>query len=118
MASSHLRARRSKRFVKSMARSGERAMLYFREGLALVDRGIWSRISRADVFGARSDEPVVVVLLDDVRCPAGDTADREDGCKEVDIDAKQGVGGGGVEVHVGIELLLLLDEQLDLAGHL
>ncbi len=29
-----------------------------------------------------------------------------------------GVGGGGVEVDVGVELLLLLHEELDLAGHI
>ena len=89
----------------------------WRTGLAFSDGDVGRGVGRAGVVGARTDEAVVVVLLDDVGGPAGDAADGEDGSEEVDVDAERGVGGGGVEVDVGVELLLLLDEELDLAGH-
>ena len=69
-----------------------------------VGRGVGG----ADVVGAGTDEAVVVVLLDDVGGPAGDAADGEDGGEEIDVDAERGVGGGGVEVDVGVELLFVL----------
>ena len=81
--------------------------------------GCRGRGGGADVFGAGTDEAVVVVLLDDVGGPAGDAADwRGWGVKRSMFDAEGGVGGGGVEVDVGVELLLLLDEELDLARHI
>jgi len=84
---------------------------------AVGDRRVGCGIGRANVLGARADEAVVVVLLDDVGGPSGDAADGEDGSEEVDVDSESGVGGGGVKVDVGVELLFLFDEELDLAGH-
>src|SRR5271155_201125 len=92
-------------------------MLAYGAGLAFSDRDIRRRIGRAGIVSARTDEAVVVVLLDDVGGPAGDAADGEDGSEEVDVDAEGGVGGGRVEVDVRVELLLLLDVELNLAGH-
>ena len=77
-------------------------------GLAFFDGDVRRGVGGAGVVGARTDEAVVVVLLDDVGGPAGDAADGEDGGEEVDVDAKGGVGGGGVEVDIGVELLGLL----------
>src|SRR5881409_2040185 len=45
--------------------------------LAAVDRNVRG-VGRAGVFRARPDQPVVGVLLHDVRGPPGDAADRED----------------------------------------
>src|SRR5712691_3682725 len=45
--------------------------------LALLERKVPLRILRAYVLGARADEPVVGVLLQHVRGPAGDAADGE-----------------------------------------
>src|SRR5260370_15225825 len=87
-------------------------------GLAFSEWNVGRGVGGAGVVGARADEAVVVVLLDDMSGPARDAADGEDGSEEVDVDAESGVGGGGVEVDVGVELLLLLDEELDLAGHI
>ena len=84
--------------------------------LALFDWSVGCRVGGAGVVGAGADEAVVVVLLDDVSGPAGDAADGEDGREEVDVDAEGGVGGGGVEVDVGVELHFLFDEEFDLAG--
>jgi len=84
--------------------------------LALFDWGVGCWVGGAGVVGAGADEAVVVVLFDDVSGPSGDTADGEDWSEEVDVDAEGGVGGGGVEVDVGVELLFLLHEELDLAG--
>ena len=58
------------------------------------------------------------MLLDDVGGPSGDAADGEDRGEEVDVDAEEGVSRGRVKVDVGVELLLLFDEELDLAGHI
>src|SRR5213593_3468847 len=43
----------------------------------------------ADVVGAGTDQPVVVVLLDDVGAPSGDASGRDDGGEEVDGDAER-----------------------------
>ena len=54
---------------------------------ALSDGGIGGGIVGADVIGARADEAVVIMLLDDMCSPTGDTADGEDRREEVDVDA-------------------------------
>src|SRR5882762_2923909 len=87
------------------------------EGLAFSEGNVRRGVGGAGVVGAWTDEAVVVVLLDDVGGPAGDAANGEDGSEEVDVDAEGGVGGGGVKVDVGVELLRVFDEELDLAGH-
>src|ERR1700745_198798 len=87
------------------------------EGLAFSDGDVWRGVGGAGVVGARTDKAIVVVLLDAVSGPAGDAADGEDGGEEVDVNAEGRVGGGGVEVDVGVELLGLLHEELNLAGH-
>src|SRR5256885_14406 len=46
--------------------------------LPLLDRNECLWIWRADVVGSRADQPVVLVLLEHVRGPAGNAADRED----------------------------------------
>ena len=51
------------------------------------------------------------MLLHDVGGPAGDTRDGEDRSEQIDVDPERGVGAGGVEVDVGVELLLALDER-------
>src|ERR1700677_3547557 len=86
-------------------------------GLAFGYRDVGGGVGWSEVVGAGADEAIVVVLLDDVGGPAGDAADGEDGSEEVDVDAEGGVGGGGIEVDVGVEFLCILDEELDLAGH-
>src|ERR1035438_10269849 len=85
---------------------------------SIVDRDPVRRILGADVFSAGTDEAIVVELFDDVGGPSGDAADGENGRIEVDVDAQRGVGGGGVEIHVGVELFVGLDIELDGAGHL
>src|SRR5580704_9802158 len=86
-------------------------------GLTLRYGDVWGGVGGAYVVGTGADEAVVVVLLDDVSGPAGDPTDSEDGGEEVNVDTERGVGGGGVEVDVGVELLFLLDVELDLARH-
>ena len=58
------------------------------------------------------------MLLDDMGGPSGDAADGEDRGEKIDVNAEQGLGGGGVEVDIGVELLLLLHEEFDLARHI
>ena len=71
-------------------------------------------VDRANVIGARADQPVIVELFDDVRGPSAHPRDREDGREEVHVDAECVVGGSRIEVHIGVELLLSLYEVLDL----
>jgi hypothetical protein len=59
---------------------------------ALFDGDPVGGVDGADVFGAGTDEAVVVELLDDVGGPACDAADGEDGRVEIDVDAEGGVG--------------------------
>src|SRR5678816_3644339 len=59
----------------------------------------------ADVVRARANQPVVVVLLDDVRAPAGDAAGGDHRGEEIDGDAERIEQGRRVEVDVGDEPL-------------
>ena len=76
------------------------------------------RILRADVLGPRPNQPVVRVLLEDVRGPAGDAAHRENRREQVDRDPERVVGGRRVEIDVRVELLFRLDQRLDALRHL
>src|SRR5450759_3341497 len=60
---------------------------------AFLHRHIFLWVDRADVIGARANQPVIVELFDDVRGPAADPRDREDGREQVHIDAERVVGG-------------------------
>jgi hypothetical protein len=59
---------------------------------AIAEFDIGGGVDGAYVFGAGADEAVVVELLDDVGCPAGDTAYGKDRGVEIDVDAEGGVG--------------------------
>src|SRR5262249_14525353 len=72
----------------------------------------------ADILGARPDQTVVVVLLDDVRAPAGNAARGDDGREEVDRDAERVEERRRVEVDVGNETLGPADPLVQLHGHL
>src|SRR5947209_27948 len=76
--------------------------------------GMW----RANVFGPGADQPIVVELFDYMRSPSADAGDGKDRRKEVHVNAQGGVGGGRVEIHVGIEVFLVLHVLLNLGGHL
>jgi len=60
---------------------------------------------RADVVDRRAEEAVVLELLDDVPGPARDAGEGEHGGEEVELKADAVVGGGGVEVDVGVDAL-------------
>src|ERR1700704_4089047 len=81
---------------------------------AFLYRHIFLWADRADVIGARADQSVIVELFDDVRGPAADPRDREDGREQVHINAECVVGGSRIEVHIGVELLVSLYEVFDL----
>ena len=81
--------------------------------LAPVERNPALGVGRAGVVGPRADQPVVGELLEDVRRPARDAADREDRREQRDRDAERVVGRGRVEVDVRVQLLLALDQRLD-----
>src|SRR6185436_19949539 len=85
--------------------------------LPLVDRHERAA-RRADVVAARADQAVVVVLLDDVRRPAGDAAGGDHGREEVDRDVERVKEGRRVEVDVRDELLRLVDARVELHRHL
>src|SRR5262249_23798873 len=66
---------------------------------ALLDRAIAAR-GFADVVQQRPDQDVVLVLLEQLRDPAGDAADHEQRNEQVLGDAEQGVDDASVEVDV------------------
>ena len=63
----------------------------------------------ARVLRARPDQPVVAVLLQNVRRPAGHAADRENRREQIDRNAQRIVRRRRVEIDVGVQALLLLD---------
>src|SRR5207237_524792 len=73
--------------------------------LALRDRDV--RGARgARVLRPRPDEPIVAVLLEHVRGPAGHAAHREDRRELVGGNAHGRVARAGEEVHVRVDVLL------------
>src|SRR5262249_61497703 len=72
----------------------------------------------ADVVAAGPDQPVVVVLLDDVGRPAGDAPGGDDRREEVDRNAERVEERRRVEVDVGDELLRLVHAGVELHRHL
>src|SRR6267378_5004996 len=84
---------------------------------AFLRRHIFLWIDRANIIGARTDQPVIVELFDDVSGPSSNPRDREDGREEVHVDAKRVVGGSRIEVHIGVEFLVRLYGAFDLLRH-
>ena len=71
---------------------------------------------RADIIGARADDPVVLALLHHVGAPAGDPRADEDGGEQLGRDPHVVIGAGVEEVGVGKELFLFPHHLLRLAG--
>src|SRR5262245_11452046 len=82
----------------------------------LLDRRVVAA-DRADVGRARAEDPVVGVLLEELRAPAGDPGDGDDRDVELGTDAERGEERGGVEVDVGVQLLLAVDDLVQLDRH-
>src|SRR4051812_34212782 len=77
--------------------------------LTLLERHETLGIVRTRIVGARPDQPVVRVLLEDVRGPPRHAADSENRRVEIDRDAQGVVHRRRVEVDVRIQLLFRLD---------
>src|SRR6267143_2471412 len=75
-------------------------------------------VFRADVFAARPDEPVVVVLLDDVGSPAGDARRGDDRREQVHGDPERVEERRRVEIDVGDQLLRRVHALVELHRHL
>src|SRR5262249_33564040 len=86
-------------------------------GSPLVD-GDPGAAAGADVVAAGPDQPIVVVLLDDVGRPAGDAPGGDDRREEVDWNAERVEERRRVEVDVGDELLRLVHAGVEFYRHL
>src|SRR5687768_10120155 len=82
-----------------------------RAELSLFEREEALRVRGTGVVGARPDQPVVRVLLEDVRGPPRDPADGKDGRVQVDRNAERVIRRGRVEIDVRIQLLVGLDQR-------
>src|SRR5207344_1985218 len=85
--------------------------------LSLIERQKLLRIRWPDVLRARTNQAIVRVLLEHVRGPAGDPADGEDRRVEIDGNPERVEHRRRVEVDVGVQALLALDERFDALGH-
>src|SRR5258706_12496042 len=85
--------------------------------LALIYRNHF-RSYRPGIHTLGSNEAIVGELLDHVRCPSGSPGDGEDWREEVRRNSERVVDRGGVEIDVGIELLLLEHDLSDAFTHL
>src|ERR1700690_530226 len=84
------------------------------QGLTLSDGYVVLRIGGADVISPGTDQAVVVELLDDMRSPAANARHGKYRGEQIDVDPGRVVGGGGIEAHVGVQLLLRLHKFFDL----
>src|ERR1700684_469383 len=85
--------------------------------LSLFHRHVMVGIVRPEIFGAGANQAVIVELLNHVRCPAADARDREYWGEQIFIDAQHVIGGGGIEIHVGVQLLFRFHELLNFFRH-
>src|SRR5678815_273805 len=84
---------------------------------ALMEGSSALGISRARVVRTRAEQAVIGVLLENMRGPAGHSADGKDRRIQIDWDAESVVGRRRVEIHVGIQLLFALDQRFDALRH-
>ena len=63
----------------------------------------------SDIVGARPDQPVIPILLEDMRGPARHAADGEDGREQIDGDAQRIVPRSRIEIDVGVQALQFVD---------
>src|SRR5664280_456460 len=87
-----------------------------RPWLALSDRDPGLPVRVALVFGPRTNQTVVAVLLQHVRRPAAHPAHRENGRVEIDRNAQRIVCRSRIEVYVGIQFLDLLHRLFHALG--
>src|ERR1700682_6024631 len=85
--------------------------------LSFINRHVGIGIFRAHIFRPWPDQPVVIQLLDHMRCPSANARDREYRGEQVEIDSQSVVGGSRVEVDVRVQLLFGLHEVLDFFRH-
>src|SRR5215510_12347289 len=72
----------------------------------------------ATIVAPRADEPVVVVLLDDIGGPAGHAGSGDDRREEIDRNAQRIEERSRVEIDIGDEPLGPLDPVVQGDGHL
>src|ERR1700677_3527820 len=82
--------------------------------LSLPDGHVRARVFRSQIFGAGTNQAIVVELLDHVGSPSADTRDREDRSEQVLVNAEDVVGGCGIEIYIGVQLLFRLDQGFNL----
>src|SRR5436190_8796897 len=68
--------------------------------LPLIERQQRLRVLRPDVISPGPDQAIVRVLLEAMRRPPRNAADREDRREQIDVDAERVVSRGRVEVDV------------------
>src|SRR5208282_1883025 len=73
---------------------------------------VW--MGRSLVVRARTNQAVVIKLLDDVGSPSRDARHRKHRRKQVNVNAQRVIGGSRVEVYVGVQLAIGDDELFDL----
>src|ERR1700722_18893599 len=78
--------------------------------LSLFDGHVRARVFRSQIFGAGTNQAIVVELLDHVGGPSADARDGEDGSEQVLVNAEDVVSRRGIEIHVGVQLLFRLDQ--------
>src|SRR5581483_6317029 len=74
---------------------------------ALLERYPGLAVGKSRVIGSRSNQTVVLILLENVGSPSRHTAHSESRREQVNRDAKRVVSGSRVEIHVGVQLLQL-----------
>src|SRR5215831_9809577 len=100
-------------------RAGVRVGHYSRNALCLAFlEGNEAPPAGALVVRARADQPVVVVLLEQIRGPARDARDADHGREEIERNPDGVEERRRVEVHVGDQLLGRVDLGVELHGEI
>src|SRR5437870_11776669 len=96
----------SSRLARTENRRNKRGRIYETGYLA-------GALGRSGVETARADQPVVIVLFDNVRAPAADAGTGKGRRIQRGRDAEQVKHRGGVKVHVGAKFFLALHDGLE-----
>src|SRR5215510_1335598 len=79
---------------------------------SLIDRNIGSWF-RSGVQSPGTDQPVMVLLLDDMGAPSGDARTHKHRCVQLARNAYQEIGDGRIEIQIRVEPFLLLHHTVD-----
>src|SRR5664279_3712962 len=75
-------------------------------GLPFIHAYIFLWIYRSNIIGARTNQPVVIELLDNVCRPASNSGDSENRREKIYVNSQRVISRSRIKIHIRIELFV------------